>query len=283
MSSLEGTVTLTAALACLVAPLSAHAQTTPPEPASEAWVDPAAPHDLKGGGWHFELAPYFWLAAMDGSVTKDNVTADIDQSLGDVASLLDDYFNGGLALHFEARHDRWGFIADGMYLKLQADGEHPVTHEPITADYDQFLGEIDGFYRVVDTASHPSPTWAPTLDVLAGVRVYSFETTLDPEVNKTVTGKQTWIDPILGLRGQVKPTQWLALFGRGDIGGFGLDDGTFSNFSWNVLAGLEFEFADWFALSIGYRWLDVDYKNTGDNFDYDMLVSGPFTALVFRF
>jgi len=234
-------------------------------------------------GWRFKLTPYFWLGGMDGSVTKGPVTANISQDLGDVIDLLSDTFNAGAALHFEAATERWGVFADAMYLDLRAEGVGPVNGQVIDAEFQQFLGELGGFYSVAKAPRDPHATWVPSLDVLAGLRVYSMETELTPVGGTAREAGQTWFDPIIGIRGEVKAAEWLAVFGRGDIGGFGLDKGTVSNFSWNLEAGLRFDFSRTVGLSLGYRWLDVDYEDPSENFTYDVRMSGPFTALEIRF
>jgi len=221
---------------------------------------------------------------MQGSVSKNSFTANVDQSLGDVIDLLDDHLNFGAALHFEASHDRWGVFADAMYLDLEAVSGGDTTGDKVETLFQEFLGELGGFYSIVQSSrNQPPPMWNPRLDLLAGARVYALDSTITPPSGIERSHSETWIDPILGVRGEIKPLDWLSLFGRGDIGGFGLDKGTFSNFSWNVLAGVRFDFTRTVGLSVGYRWLDVDYENPSENFDYDIRTSGPFTALEFRF
>jgi hypothetical protein len=52
------------------------------------------------------------------------------------------------------------------------------------------------------------------------------------------SGDQWWVDPIIGLRGQVNFTRWLFLAVQGDVGGFGAA----SDFSANVSASLGVNF-----------------------------------------
>ena len=52
------------------------------------------------------------------------------------------------------------------------------------------------------------------------------------------SGNVWWIDPILGLRGQINFTRWLFLAAQGDVGGFGAG----SQIAWNVQATLGVNF-----------------------------------------
>ena len=60
-------------------------------------------------------------------------------------------------------------------------------------------------------------------------------------------------------------------------GGFGVS----SDFMWDAMASVGYEFNDTFSMTAGYRALSVDYHNNG--FVYDVVQSGPILGLVFKF
>lgn len=66
-----------------------------------------------------------------------------------------------------------------------------------------------------------------------------------------------WIDPVLGLRGQVFLTPEWSLYGSGNVGGFGL----VSNFTWGLKGGVGYHFNDSIALHHQYKAIGVDYNN----------------------
>jgi len=72
-----------------------------------------------GGEWHFELTPYLWGAAMDGTVGAGALPpTGVHTSFSDILENLDPGFMGA----FEARKNRWGLLFDAVYMKLEDSG-----------------------------------------------------------------------------------------------------------------------------------------------------------------
>src|SRR5580765_7864644 len=66
--------------------------------------------------WEFGVAPYLWGAGVDGDVKIGRLPATgVEASFSDLLDVLD---IGGM-LAFEGRKGTWGFIFDGIYLKLE--------------------------------------------------------------------------------------------------------------------------------------------------------------------
>jgi len=63
----------------------------------------------------------------------------------------------------------------------------------------------------------------------------------------------------------------------GFIGGFGAA----SKLTWDVFAGVGYQFNPRFGVVAGYRALGVDYSNKG--YVYDVVQHGPLVGLVGRF
>jgi hypothetical protein len=83
--------------------------------------------------------------------------------------------------------------------------------------------------------------------------------------------------PLFGARFRVNLAKgWYANL-IGDAGGFGAG----SQLTWQVFTGLGKEFKQRYSVLLGYRYLDVDYKNGGFLFDTHM--SGLLAGFGIRF
>ena len=91
------------------------------------------------------------------------------------------------------------------------------------------------------------------------------------------SGDAWWVDPIIGLRGQVNITRWLFLAAQGDVGGFGAG----SQIAWNVQATIGINFTRNIFAELGYRYMYVDYDN--DNLLYQMNSFGLFSGIGVKF
>ncbi len=91
------------------------------------------------------------------------------------------------------------------------------------------------------------------------------------------SASRAWVDPIIGLRGQLNLTRWLFLAAQGDAGGFGVG----SELTWVTQATVGFNLSRNVFLEGGYRYMYVDYDR--DNFLYDMTTYGWFAGLGFKF
>ncbi|MGB8464891.1 MAG: hypothetical protein WCE49_08105 [Terrimicrobiaceae bacterium] len=91
------------------------------------------------------------------------------------------------------------------------------------------------------------------------------------------SGDAWWVDPIIGLRGQINFTRWLFLAAQGDVGGFGAG----SQIAWNVQATIGINFTRNIFAELGYRYMYVDYDN--DNLLYQMNSFGLFSGIGVKF
>ena len=221
--------------------------------------------------WSFEITPYLWAAGLQGDVEVRNLKASVDPSFGDLLKELD----FGAMLAAEARYGRWGFLFDGMYMKLSksADTSGPLFSG---ADVTSKTGIIEGafLYR---------PVWLDrfTLDVLAGARAWIVDTELEFKPGllpgTTVSKSTSFADPIFGLRMGVNVTDKLSLSVLGDVGGFGVS----SDVTWQAFGGLEYRFAQHWSFRAGYRALGVDIEKR--DIKLDAVLHGPVFGLGIRF
>jgi hypothetical protein len=191
---------------------------------------------------------------------------------------------------------RWGFLIEPYLMFPNMSGQIGIGNLPIAevdanpADiFDKLnLGlmlyleahawEISGLYRLTTF-----------LEAGIGVRYNSINSGLDIQ-RKAISGDTTatsaditerWTDPIIITRIIYNvDNKWLFQF-RGDLGGFNIG----SAFTWQIQGYIGYRFSELFQLTIGYRYMAIDYdEGTGeDRFKYDMSIFGPMVKLGFNF
>src|SRR5262245_47259402 len=221
---------------------------TKPDAAPKAQASPSP-----DPGWEFSVAPYFFLASLDGTVGVAGQRAEVTASFRDLFRNLDFAMMG----QFEARKGNWSILADGMYMSLSGK---KVTPSPFFGDIDvevkETILEPSVAYRVVKTERG-------SVDVLGGVRIWHVNThiTFQPRILPLVDveGSKNWADPIVGARGTASLSPRVFLLGRFDFGGFGVG----SDFTGQAFGGAGFQVRPRVALIGGYRYLRSDYTNEG--------------------
>jgi hypothetical protein len=223
--------------------------------------------------WTFTVAPYVWFAGLEGDVAAipGLPVASINASFGDIFEHLDP----SLMLAGEVRNEQFGILFDIVYVHLSADGETPgPLFNGVDADIRNFIGTLEGAYRVYGTNSLK-------VDLLGGIRVWTVDTELSLGAGvlpaRSADSKETWADPLVGVRARVDVGSGFFVNAWGNVGGFGAA----SDLTWDVYGGLGYEWNGWLSSIIGYRHLEVDYDHEG--FLYDVSQSGPIIGAVLRF
>lgn len=211
--------------------------------------------------WRFSLRPYMFLSGLSGSVTADPVTIPINSGFND---LLKNLQIGGF-LAFTAEKDRWGIYSDFQYISLLGKGSSSLDAE---LELDNLIFETDVTYR---------PASAPTLQFLAGVRIYSIDQRLTIKDQPLQTANTTVVDPILGAHGEWQLGRNWDFELRGDVGGFGIS----SESTYQVLALFHWKIKPSFSIPFGYRVLGYQIKTGGVRMNTRM--SGLVLGLDFRF
>ena len=188
--------------------------------------------------------------------------------------------NTFVALQLEARNGRWGVLADIAYLDLGIIGTPPTSrHLNVDLDYKEFLGDLVGIYRIKETPGSYFDFYAGarvnglSLDFQADANLVDHPLTRDIDESQS----ETWVDPVIGFRGQWSVSNNFFVAGKADIGGFGVSP----DFLWSAQATLGYQFTNYFSTEIGYRYYDTDYEN--DGFVYDMAMGGLFLGFNFTF
>ena len=112
------------------------------------------------------------------------------------------------------------------------------------------------------------------MDVIGGVRYTKLDVSGDigatffgpgPGGTATVSrsGDKDWVDPYIGVRIKHLVTDRWALIGYADVGGFGVG----SDFTYQVIAGADYEYSKRVSFKFGYRYMGVDYDKGGVLYD----------------
>jgi hypothetical protein len=176
----------------------------------------------------------------------------------------------------EARNGRFSIAMDVAYAKLGADIDTPfglITNK-IDVAAKTFMGTIVAGYSIFDgEAAH--------IDAIAGARLWSVDTDFNFDGGRldgqSVSDGDTWVDPVIGAKFRTDIGSGFYISGWGIIGGFGVS----SDFMWDVLGGLGYNFSETFSVFAGYRAADVDYQHNG--FVYDVTQHGPIIGGDLRF
>jgi hypothetical protein len=225
--------------------------------------------------WEFHIAPYAWLAGLNGKIATlpGLPPADVDVNFYD--DILGN-INGAFMLVAEARKGSFGITTDVVYNDIESDASFPGQNfTKVTSQTKNWLVSAAGFYRL----------WATDkafVDGLAGARYWSVDSELTLSGGAagvlSVDDTEGWFDPLLGFKGlTMLGNSKFYVSGVALIGGFGVG----SHFMWDVNANLGYQWTETFATTLGYRYLDVDYEN--DDFLYDVAQDGITIGFSWRF
>jgi len=229
-----------------------------------------------GEEWAFHIAPYIWLAGMEGEVATlpGLPAADLDLDFWD--DILED-LDGAIMLVGEARKGRHGIFVDFEYIDIESEDPTPkgALFSSIVVKTESLLLTAAGLYRFWEEEGS-------FLDVLVGLRYWSVDTDLSLKAGllpaREASNKEEWLDPFFGFKS-------LSPLGKSPffisihllIGGFNVG----SDLMWDANINLGYQWTDGFATTLGYRYLDVDYED--DGFLYDIAQDGTIIGLSWRF
>ena len=233
--------------------------------------------------WQFEITPYLLAAGLKGQAGVQGVTADVDMAFSDIWDNLDSAFMG----IFTAQKGPWSYGFEGVYFKITDEGAKSVTGDfgDLTVDgalrlstsFHVYQGSIG--YRLLDDRT--------LLDLIGAVRYTQVKADMNIAITTTIPGivfpggalsaggSEEWVDGVLGVRALHPVSDNVSLLGYADIGEGG------SDLSYQLIAGVNWEFTKDFIAKAGYRVLAWDYENDGTV--WDMQASGMYLGVGFRF
>lgn len=233
------------------------------------------------------IAPFGWVPGINGQVGVGSRTMNINFTPGQALSHISN-LDGALMLHAEAGKGDWGIIFDTSLVRASTSVATAPAQVDVTVQQTMFEGL--GMYRFVEMPDYFVEGKLMTVDLLAGGRFYEFGNLLtvrpfDPTLPAIPLNlSATWVDLVFGGRARVPVTNSVDLFGRADIGGFGI--GSSSTLVWNLIAGADWKINSCSSLVAGYRELNINKSGGGVNgtaFDFNAKLYGPFLAITFQF
>jgi hypothetical protein len=228
----------------------------------------------------FTLAPYGWLAGLDGTIGSKSGDLDDGGGIGfpprvDV-SVSDELEEIGFMFYGEWRGERWTAFFDSVWANVSQNADLKLNRllpsSDTTATFDGNVYQVGIGYRLYD--------WERSfLTVYGGGRYYDIEAKVEikggilPEKVQTSTTR-SWTDAVFGGR-------WSFDFGK-HWNGFLLADYGFgeSRSVWQIFGTLGYEFS-WGSIRGGYRYMNLDYDTA--TYKVNLSLSGPVLGAAFTF
>jgi hypothetical protein len=165
--------------------------------AALAAVTPAAAQQMEtetppGDRWTVSVAPYLWIASMDGNATVGGVKSDVDVPFSDLLKDL----SGGLMMAVDVVKGRFGIGLNGLFARVSSDADVGSTELDVTSDSGQLA--VLPFYRLVQWQYGVSSSGKPLRLVVApeaGFRLTYMRTELEIRRGPTVDSSENWADP----------------------------------------------------------------------------------------
>jgi hypothetical protein len=237
----------------------------------------------ESSGWHFRVAPYLWMVALNGDVTVKGQESDLDLSFNDIW----DELNIAAMLTFDARKGKWGIFGDTIYANLgKSKKVGGIKIDPTVKLARLAAGGYYqlGTWRLSDTVGKDGPS--VTVDGMFGVSYTYLDIDLDIKGIGDASGDKDWFDPLIGARAFIDLSDRWALAITGNIGGFGVG----SDFTWGAMGTIGYRFRLFSEdnnarFAAGYRAIYQDYsEGSGSNkFEWDVTLHGPILGLVISF
>ncbi len=231
--------------------------------------------------WDVSISPFYaWVPGVNGRmgvfgqppVKIDITPIDIIKNIDEFIDVLEGVYIGG----GQITRGNLGFMWDIIYFDIRAVDQIGGDFVGGTLDvgFSATTGTLAGTYRVHESdRSH--------FDVLAGARITDVDLKVGVDLGLideiSVSDGDTWIDPIIGVRGRTDLTERTYVDGWAMIGGFGVQ----SDFLWDVYGVVGYEFSDWLSAYAGYRGSGTDYRNGA--FIWDITKYGPILGFELKF
>jgi hypothetical protein len=236
-------------------------------PSSLATTPPSVADDPT---WHFVSLSYLWFPGMSGTVGAKGYTKSVSVSPSDVLK----NFNIGLMGSFEGQYKRWAFPIDFVWAKLSDSRgliDFPGYSAKATIKEGIFSPKVT--YLVLDGK-------VVKIRATAGIRGWyeSQNLQLTPPVppNYSVGTSQGWVDVVGGANIVVPFSPKIAMLITGDAGGGG------ANVDYQIAAIANYQIKPKWGIGVGYRYLDVNYRNSAENV-LDLHQSGIALTLLYKY
>lgn len=222
----------------------------------------------------FQVTPYVWGAGFGGTIRPlpGSPAFQVSSAFSDLLEDLDAAFLvSGLA-----RVGRFVAVADLSHTSSSRDGlvRTPIPQAPVVpaeGQLEQTSMTLLGGVRALDEENM-------TLDLLAGLRAFWIRSSVAaPALGMSRSPAIDIVDPVIAGRINVQIAEGWSTLVYGDVGGFGAG----SEFTSQVLGTLNARVASRVWLSVGYRYLTVDYR--GERTRADVHLGGPILGATVTF
>jgi len=235
-------------------------------PASD--TDPSTAMDDQ---WHIAFDPYLWFPGVHGKTGAFGRNASVHASAGDLLS----HFDIGLMGTVEARKNRFVMPIDTVWTVISDDKGLPENQpgiESISVRGGLFIFTPKAGYRVIDASK-------VKVDGLIGLRYWHLGERFhfNPTLYKEAHISQNWVDVVAGAQIKMLLSPKAAILVLGDAGGGQASP----DYEAAGLLGLKLKKN--LDLFMGWRYLDVHYRNNNKLFLYDMAESGAVLGASFYF
>lgn len=223
-----------------------------------------------------------WGLLGDGWFAQFTATADPGDGLYRDITSVSQQSMVTVALAYRVLTDRRFFVdvyAGGRYNYIGASADASINRGNVEALSQGLVDRAIATFGPRLLAKYPGLRNVPasTLQQAKELGVEKLSDRIEEKLPKHVQADRWWIDPIVGLRGQVNFTRAFFAAAQADAGGFGAG----SQITVNTQATLGVNFSRNIALEAGYRYMYIDYDK--DNFLYDVNMPGVFAGLIFKF
>ncbi|MEL6475129.1 MAG: hypothetical protein AAFQ21_13685 [Pseudomonadota bacterium] len=224
--------------------------------------------------WEYTGKFYGWFPGVTTTVETPIGEVEAEVDFDEVLETLDIAFLGA----FEARKGRLSLIGDLQYFDVSAETERaPGAFTGAEIDSQLVIFSAYSTYALVDSNDL-------RFDVGGGLRFNGSSVEAKLEEDGGASGPSFeddggWTDLLFAARVRSQfSDKWYGT-GYADVGGFGIGDS--SELTWQVSAGLGYEFNDTWSMVGGYRHYSVEH---GDELvTATVEVSGPFLGVDIAF
>ena len=214
-------------------------------------------------GWQFDVAPYLWLADVEGDISFFNRMVPFEAEFSNIITNLE----SGFMLHAEVSKGKFFGLGDLLFLRIGQDGTFQATGARTDLTLNQIISELALGYTFFETGN------GIYIDGLLGFRYYQLDTQLEVDSRSFYNRFENFSDPLVGVRLRAESNRFSASV-RGDVGGFGVG----SDFSWksNVIFG--YHFSKLVSVHAGFQAYGFDRESDQlireETFVLDMTTAG---------
>lgn len=209
--------------------------------------------------WRHLVAPYVWGSSLDADVNIRGNEVDPDSDDG----IMDNLEFAGM-LRYEGHGEKAGILFDALYVAFG----FPSEDTPAELDLSGTVLELAGSWHAHER-----------FELLFGARYINISVDVDFDVLADVDEDDSFLDGLVGFRGQVPVGEKWKWYFRGDVAAGGTE------FTWNAETAFLWAPNDTFSLALGWRALDTSLEKdaTPADSEIEALLNGPIVGFVFHF